>query len=183
MFMTENALKNGIIRRVHVAVVAGLPLSVVFAGVNGEILVIMIPGGLVPIGSIMAFLAIGGKSCRLVVGIIGIIIIVLMTGIAIPGRAAVAVGMAIQALQADMRAGERKLSLIVIEGCRLPGSGAMAHVAFVAEIILHMVGIVRRGKIALMAGKTIGGQGSKLTVFVAAFADKGLMRPGQRKRG
>jgi hypothetical protein len=59
----------------------------------------------------------------------------------------------------------------------------MAHVALMAEIILHMVGIVRRCKIIFMAGKTISGKRGELTVFVAAFADKGLMCAGQRKRG
>jgi len=255
MFVAENTLKNGIIGRIDVAVGAILPLPFVFPGIDGEILGVMIPVGLVPVGSIMALLAIRGESRGLVVGIIGIVIIILVAGVAIRGRAAVSVGMAIQALQDNVRPGQGKLGLIVIESCRLPGAGtvalsaviaeivlhvigivyrgkvafvagvairrgigitvlvafkalqghvragqgelglavikrcrlpgggAMAYVALVAEIILHVVGIVRRGKIAFMAGKTIARQRGELAVFVAAFTGYGLMRAGKGKRG
>lgn len=80
------------------AIGAGLPLSLVFSGIDGEILGVMIPGGLVPVGGVMALLAIRGESRGLVVGIIGVIIIVLVTGVAIRGSATVSIRMAIQAL-------------------------------------------------------------------------------------
>lgn len=55
----------------------------------------------------------------------------------------------------------------------------MADVTLVAEIILHMIGVGCRCKVAFMAGIAIGRQRGELAVFVAAFAGNSLMRPGE----
>jgi len=118
MLMAEDTLKNGIIRRIDVAVGASIPLSFVFPGIDGEIQGIVIPGGLVPVRGIVAHLASCGESRRHVIGIGGIVIIILVAGIAVGGSAGVPVGMAVDTLQIQMRPGQRKLGLVVVKRCR-----------------------------------------------------------------
>jgi hypothetical protein len=183
MFVAENAFKNRIICRIYVTIRALIPFSLVFAGIDGEKLRIMIPGSLNPIRGIVTLLAISGKPCRSVIGIGGGIIGRFMTGEALRGCSTVTVGMAVQALQGGMRAAEGKLGLVVIERCRFPGHGGVAYLALVAEVILHVIGIVDRIKIAFVAGKAIRRQGGELPPFMAAFAGNDLMRAGQREGG
>ena len=54
MGMTENAFENGKVVGIHMAIDAGIPFSLVFSGIDGEIHSIVIPGDLIPIVGGMA---------------------------------------------------------------------------------------------------------------------------------
>ena len=64
VLMAENALERREVSRIDVAVGAIIPLSLVLAGVNREILRVMIPTGRCPRGCRMASLARGRESSR-----------------------------------------------------------------------------------------------------------------------
>ncbi len=164
------------------AVGASIPLSFVFPGIDGEIQGIVVPGGLVPIGGIVAHLASCGESRRRVIGISGIVIIILVAGIAIRGSAGVAVGMAVDTLQIQMRAGEGELGLAVIKCRGRPTVGVVADGAVVAEVVLHVVGVAHRVEIILVAGETIRWR-SGVAAGVAVDAVKRNVRSRQRKLG
>ena len=80
VLMTENAFKDFIIIGINVTIGAKVPFALVAPGINGEIEVIVIPGGLLPVGGIMALFAVGGKSGCRVIGIGGVVIIILVAG-------------------------------------------------------------------------------------------------------
>ncbi len=98
VFMAINAFKNGKICLGYVTVTALIPFIFMRTGINGEVLAVMIPGGLIPTGGIVAILATGGKTSRLMVGIGGVIVVILMTTVAVGGGTGIPVGMAILAL-------------------------------------------------------------------------------------
>ena len=105
MFMAENTLKDLVVIWIHVAIGAYIPLALMPAGINREILAIMIPGRLVPNNGVMTGFTIRRESGRLMIGIGSVIIILLVTGITVRWRTGVSVGMTSQTGQHRVRAG------------------------------------------------------------------------------
>ena len=105
MFMAKNALKNCKIIRINMTITASIPFVIMLPGINREILPVMIPGGVVPVSRVVALLTIGWETGGTVIGVGGILIIRLVAAITIRGRIVVAVGVAVNALQVQMRSG------------------------------------------------------------------------------
>lgn len=115
MLVTENAFKDFIIIRINVTIGANVPSTLVPPGINGKIEVVVIPGGLLPVGGVMALLAGSGKTCGLMIGIGGVVVIVLVAGETGGGSIIVTAGMAGDTGQYQMRACQRELGLIMVE--------------------------------------------------------------------
>jgi hypothetical protein len=62
VFMTENTLKSQVIIRIHMAISTDCPFTLVPSRIDGEVKNIMIPGGLVPVGRVMAIFTLLGKT-------------------------------------------------------------------------------------------------------------------------
>jgi len=85
------------------------------------------------------------------IGVTHRLIISLMTIVAEGRCSGIALRMARQAWQADMPTGQREISLIMIEGRRLPGGCAVTLRAVMIKVIGLMVRIGYSGKIAVVA--------------------------------
>jgi hypothetical protein len=155
--VAENAFKDFIIIGINVTIDAKVPFALVAPGVNGEIEVIVIPGGLFPVGGIMTLLAVGGKSGGHVVGIGGVVIIILVAGETGGGSIIITAGMTGDAGQDQMRAGQRELGLIVVKIRRGPAIGGMAFGAILIIVSPHMIGIGNVIVIILVTRPTIRG--------------------------
>lgn len=180
MLVTENTLENLVVIGIHMAIRTNAPLSLMLAGIDREVLRVVIPGGLSPVNGIMAVFTRGGKSRRQVIGIGGIVIIRLMARKAIRGGAGVSTGMTGQAGLHGMGAGQRKLGLIVIERGWRPGSRGMAPGAIMTEIVHHMIRIHHRIVILIVTGVAVG-RGARISAGVAGDTLQHQMRPRQRE--
>ena len=116
MLMAKDTLEGAEIVGIDMAIGAGCPSPLMPAGVDREIKQIVIPGARHPGTSVVAILAGGRETGRLVIRH-GVIVVALVTGIALHGRVLIPVGVTGQAGGIDMRPGQRKLSGAVIE-CR-----------------------------------------------------------------
>lgn len=103
-----------------------------------------------------------------------------MTGVAIGGGVIESVGMARVARHRKMCPGERKLREVVIVGRRDPGCGGVTLRAFVAEVVLHMIGVGQRVVILLVTGVAIGGD-ILITSRMAGDTLQIHVRPRQRE--
>ena len=70
----------------------------------------------------MAVLTVGREIRRLVTGIVGRFVVTLVTGKASARGSGIGRCVTGKATEATMATGERKAALVVIEGCRYPGS-------------------------------------------------------------
>jgi len=157
VLMTENTFENFIIIRINVTIGANVPSALVSSGKNRKIEVVVIPGGLFPVGGVMALFAGSGKSDGLMIGIGGVVVIVLVAGETGGGGVAVTAGVAGDTGQNHMRAGQRELGLIVVEIRRRPAIGGVALGAIVVVIAGNVVGIGYIIEIILVAGPAVGG--------------------------
>ena len=92
---------------------------------------------------------------RLVVGVVRAIVIRHMAGITIGGRALVAIGVALQAIDPGMTAGEREPGRIMVIRGRDPGCFPMAYRAIRGELgrrVVRVGGAVVIGQVAACAG-------------------------------
>ena len=163
MFVTNNTLKGGE-DPTDVAIGTVIPFVSVFAGIDGEITAVVIPGCLIPIDDVVAQGTIGGESGVDVVGF-RVVVVKLMTGNTIGGCAGVAVLVASQAVKGCVCAGQGEGGLIVIEGGGLPGNGAMALGTVGREVVGHVVGVGDTVVVAFVTGDTVAGC-TGITVFV-----------------
>jgi len=153
--MAEDALKDLVIVGIDMAIRAHIPSALMMSGINWKVLRVMIPGGLVPDNCIMASFAGSWKACRLVIGIGGVVIIRLMAGIAVGRCSGIAAGVAGKTWQHGMRAGQRKVGLIVVESRWRPGISRMTFGAVVTEVIDDMIWIGNGIEILLMTREAI----------------------------
>ena len=105
-------------------------------------------------------------------------IICFMTGPAVRRCIGVSLGMAFNAIERSMRAGQWEIGIGVVKLCRGPGAGVVALRAIVAEIIPHVIGIRCTCKVRLVAGPAIRRQILVLPVNMTGFALQGKMRAG-----
>jgi len=141
MRMTENAFERSIIFRNNVTIGAIVPFLGVAPRKNGEILPVVIPVRIPAVG-IMTHLAISGEPELKMIGIGGAIIVARVAGVTVGRRILVTVGVAGNAFERKMSAGQRELGLAVIELRRAPAARGMALGAVMAEIVGDMVGIL-----------------------------------------
>ena len=80
--MAGQTLKDGIIVRIGMAFRTGIPFVLVFAGINGEIEIVMVESRRHPGILIVTTFAGGRKLCRLMVRIVGVVVIRLVATIA-----------------------------------------------------------------------------------------------------
>lgn len=117
MFMTIDALKELVIGRVHMAGGAALPFAAMLAGINSEILAVMIKRCRQPGVQGMAGGAIVREIERHMIGICRPLKIRLMAGITIRGGAGISVvHVALRARRGHVRAQQRKTCTAVIKG-------------------------------------------------------------------
>jgi len=180
MWMTKDAFKHLIIVGIYMAVGANIPPALMSAGINREVLAVMIPGCLCPHNSVMAGFTIGRESHRQMIGIRGIVILLLMAGITVCRCAAIAVGMTGQTGQHRMSAGQRELSLIVIKSCRRPGRGTVAFRTIMAKTVRDMIRIGYRIIVLLVTGVAIRWR-TRISIGVTGDALERQMGAGQRK--
>lgn len=100
-----------------------------------------------------------------------------MTGVAIGRGVIEAVGMARVARHRKVRPGQRKLREVVVVGRRDPGCGGVTLRAFVAEVVLHMIRVLNRIVVALVAGIAFGGR-----ILIAIGVTGDALKPHVRPR-
>jgi hypothetical protein len=127
VLVTQNALEDFVIRRIHVASRARLPLAAMLAGVNAEVLAVVIERRRRPRIHRMAGSAIMREIQRHVIGIRGPLKIRLMAGEAIRRRAGEAiVYVAPCTSRSRMRPEQRKARFVMIEGRGFPRARRVA---------------------------------------------------------
>ena len=103
----------------------------------------------------MASLASSWKSSRLVVRICGAVVVLHVTGVAVSRNIdVVVVHVALVAGHGRVRASERELRLIVIEGCGNPRRRVVAHFTLLRESYLCVIGVVGVVEVGQMTGHT-----------------------------
>ena len=182
MLMTEDAFEDFIIIGINVTIGAKVPFTLMTAGIYGKILVIVIPGGLLPVSGIMTIIARGRETGSLVIGIGRVIVVVLVAGKTGGRRIVVPGGMARQTIQPQVSAGQRKLRLAMIKRCGLPRGGIVAFCAIVAIIPGYMIRIVDVIIIVLVATPAICRR-TGITVGIAVDTLQRRVRAGKRKLG
>lgn len=156
MLVAKNAFEHFVIRRIHVAGGAALPLAAVLAGINAEILAIVIECCRPPRIQRVASRAVTREIQCHVIRIRRPLKIRLMAGIAIHRRAGVAIiDVALIARRRYMRAEQRKARFAMIERRRLPRIRRVTGSTSMRKIRRHMIRIGRVLKIVLMTRKTI----------------------------
>lgn len=115
VLMTEDALEDGKVRGVDVTIGTLIPFLAVFAGIDREILRVVIPVGRCPGRRSVAGLTLGREVCRRVIGVGCVVVRELMTGKAKRRRAGICGGMASEALEGQVRAGQSKSGRAMIE--------------------------------------------------------------------
>lgn len=109
---------------------------------QGEAGASVIKSGIAPGSCVVAGLAVGGELGLHMVGIVGAVVVLHVTGTAgVAGQVVVSVDVALRALQPGMASGKREAHRIVIETGRLPRARAVAGLAGLGEVTGHMVGI------------------------------------------
>lgn len=171
MFVAQNTLEHFVVRRIHVARGAALPFALMLAGVNAEILAVVIECCRPPRIHRMASRAVVREIQRHVIRIRRTLEIRLMARVAIHRRADVTIiDMALIARRRHMRAEQRKARFAVIERRGLPCVGGMARSTIMRKIGRDMIGIGRALKIALMARETIRRRAGEAIVDVTQIA-------------
>ena len=156
VFVTVDTLEHLVVLRIDMAGGATLPLAAMLAGVNAEILAVVIERSRRPGIDRVARKAIVGEIQRHVIRIQWSLEIILMARVTILGRAGITiVHMALLARHHCMCALQRKCNLVVIERRRLPCARRVACLARMREVAGNVVGICRTLKIALMAREAI----------------------------
>ena len=145
-----------------------VPFSVVFATVNGKILLIVVPGGRIPCVSGMTVLASRWELCCTMVWVIRPIVIGSMASETSRRRVVViSIGVALIATGACVCAGERPVRIVYRKRSRRPvGCGGVAGRTVVGQVQRHVVGITAGVVIRLVA--TIAGIGRGGVVPVVA---------------
>ncbi len=139
----------------------------------------MIESRLHPRGRVVTDFALLRESSRHVVRIGGAAVILLMAAIAGCRQAGVVVvHVALRALDAGMRARERKCRLGMIEGCRHPRRGRVADLAGLWDPRGRMVRIRRALVILQMARHARSRRQIEVSVRVALIAPQVGMAPG-----
>ena len=119
-----------------------------------------------------------------VVGILGGLVVLQMTGNAIGADGGeVAVGMALQAGDGGVRSGERELGHVVIEGGSLPGCGVVAGRAIAGESRRHVIRAGGLGEVGEVATGALGLDALKTVARVAGFAFQTLVRARESGTG
>jgi len=144
----------------------------------------VIEGGIGPRNRAVA----SGAGCRnaglLVIGIVGAVVVLdVAGGTILGGEVVVSVGMALRALQSGMCSGQRKSDQVVIERCRLPGTGAVATPTGLWEVRGHMVGVGGPAEIRQVASDAGRRRTFEFAADVARVAVERGMHSGQRKAG
>ena len=125
-----------------------------------------------------------GEGRGHVIGIRGVLVVRLMAGIAVGGRARkLSVDVATGARHVDVRAGKRKSGGVVIEAGRNPSRGVMAHLALLGESRRRVVGIVSPLEILQVAGDARRVEIGELAAHVATLALQCGVRAGEREPG
>ncbi|RMG41332.1 MAG: hypothetical protein D6732_02630, partial [Methanobacteriota archaeon] len=141
VFMAENTFEDCIIVGLYMTIGTGIPFILMFSGINGEILPIVIPGDLIPVGGIMTLLTIRGEIRCLMIRLGGVIVIRLMTGITIGRGIGISIRMTIIALQSRVPSRQLEACQIMVKIRRSPGILIMANQAIGGEIPADMVRI------------------------------------------
>ena len=179
MLVTKNAFEHFVIRRIHVAGGAALPLATVLAGINAEILAIVIECCRPPRIQRVASRAVTREIQRHVIRIRRPLKIRLMAGIAIHRRAGVAIiDVALIARRRHMRAEQRKARFAMIERRRLPRIRRVTGSTSMRKIRRNVIRISRVLKIALMTRETIHRRAGEAIIDMAQIARNGEMRAG-----
>ena len=84
----------------------------------------------------------------------GLVVISLMAGITRRGRAAIPLAVASQAIQSDMRPGQREGGLIMVEAHLIPGGGNVTDLALVRIVLREVVWILYIDIFLFVAGIT-----------------------------
>jgi len=129
----------------------------------------------------MALVARLCKISRRMIRVCRILVIGLMAHVA--GRVrelVVAVRVAILALHSDMCSGEGEFRRSMVECCRSPSVHRMTGRARCRKITPRVAGVIRGGKIGLVAIETISVEADENIVHMAAGARHGLMRSDER---
>lgn len=151
---------------------------------------IVVEFGSLPRASVMTGLAIGGKARLDVVGILGTLVVLSMTAIAIGGGAHEPVPVAIRAVQVGVTVGQCKERMIEFDSPfdprRLPGDARVAELAFDRESGSLMIRARGLSVVAGMAGKALGrgcGELEWRRPTMAARAIHAGMGSGQWEKG
>jgi len=158
MLVAIDALEHTIVSRIHVTIGACIPFFSMFTGINGKILIVMIPCCVAPVRRVMTALTLFGELSRSVIRILGALILLFVTEKAIFWCIGVSFCMTIAAIGRNMCARERKLGLIMIKSCRFQTLCRMADSTIMIKIAGNMIGILDRIKINLMTRPAILGR-------------------------
>ena len=132
----------------------------------------------------MAHRAILGEAGGFVVRAGGRVVVIRVAAEALgDGAGELTVDMALRALHADMRAGERERRLGVIELRALPLCGGVADRAILRELARHVLRIGRVLEIGQMAPHALRRSAGEDSVDVALRALHRSVGPGQRELG
>ncbi len=120
-------------------------------------------------------------------GIVGLVVIVLMTIVTVAGQLVIPVRMASRTRDMGVRLGQLKTKRCMVEDpCGGPALGCMARFACDREVSTGMVRVGRSSVIGHMASRAGGRQSFEfvlLLVFMTASASRGSMFARQRKSG
>lgn len=183
VFVANDAAEDGIIVRIGVTIAAAIPFVAMASGVDGEIQPIVIKLR-IPIERGMARRAFQRKSGGGMIGVLCAIVIGFMAEKAVRrGSGVLPVDMAFQTVHGTMRAGKRKIRLVMIKGRAVPSGGVVTDCAVMRIVIRRMVGICYPVVVRLMAGETRGGGSGVLPVNVTQGTACQQVRSGQREVG
>ena len=123
VFVTEYALENRVVGGINMAVIAVIPFFPMFAGIDREILRVVIPIRRDPCCRRVTGLAIGREVCRRMIRAGGAIISTLMARETLRGCRDIATRMTGDTHESDMSARKWEIRRAVIESRRRPGCG------------------------------------------------------------
>ncbi len=175
----------GVVGRVGVAVHAGIPLTVVRPGVDGEILRIVVEAGRHPSALAVAACAIRRELRRLVVGVRGGRILRRVAAEAVVGRREIVAVVAGGALVRNhcVSAIQRVKIIVQRKSRRLPiGHGRVAEGAVVGQGQRHVVRVQALVEIRRVAARTVGGRGRVVAADVAGRTVVGYRNMLARER-
>lgn len=123
VLMAENTLKDRIIRRIHMAVIAVVPFPSMLAGVDWEVLRVMIPICRCPCRSRVTSLAVSRETRSRMARRCGATVCILMARETQRRCSNISTRVAGDTHQSNMCARKREAGRAVVECRRLPGSG------------------------------------------------------------
>lgn len=182
--MTNGATENGVVGGVGMTLGTLVPLILVLAAVNREILRIVIERGWVPGTLTVALIAIGRKTGRDMVGIGRLVVVRLVAAGAGIGRGVVVAVVTGRALVGNGCVCPVQRIIIVVngKGGRLPADGGVATGAIGRDGQRHVIWIQALVVIRCMATGT-GSRCTGVAIGVTLVATGGNVRPGQRETG